>query len=513
MFILLFFSSIIFGITTVKENNAVTIENPTDMKIEMLGDFSESFSTEPHRLSGITFMDGSIFGITTSHGFIYEYDAVTGVSIGNYSLPFATGGIANDGTNLYISTYLTPPNGTIAKFNSTGAMISSIHTPLSVGVFRSLTWDGTHLWAFQTDVNNLHRIDPDTGVIIKTITLPFFPADIEWYNGLLWCVDYIEDRVIAFDPQTGSAVEGFASPYLSSSGIACNDTHLFHSNSDSFDEVSITRIPTNPGDVYLREELSISNASDIAYGNKQFFVCENQSTSIRTYDISNAYTSTWSVPFHPVGLTVMFDAYLAMSSEESPYNIYTYSFDGTQIKSHTALDVMIKSLAFDGAFLWAMGQDNILYKLDPLDMSTLEEFPVSGIYGITYDYNNDVIWGYERDEYLIRAINTTTGEFRDEFIDITSIGPGFGYGLTFTGEHLVLAKFTDSDSYYYKIIPIVIEDEPTPTPTPSETDTQQPGYFIPNIPGYAEDLIAFGIGVVLASIIVGIIVIVRRSKR
>jgi len=519
--ILVFFSSLVLGFKS-NETMSIIDNNSTEVKTNaILGDYNyPTFSTDPDGLYSMTYLDGSIYGVNpVPSNIIYEYDAVTGLNIDNYTLPFATYGITTDGTNLYSSIYtLTTPNGTIVKMDSTGVEISRIHVTLNTGILHDLAWDGSNLWAFQSVPGCLIQINPTTGIVSKNITISYFPHGITWYDDLIWTVRYGDDRVEVIDPFTGSSVEGFASPYHHDSGIACNGTHLFLSDYITELEVAIVELATAPGEVFLQNNIGVSSVLDIAYGGKSYFVSSNYSSLLRTFSQANYYTGVLSLPIDPVGLTVMFDTHLVVSSRFAPYNIFTFTLDGTLVSNQTALDVMIRSLTFDGTYLWAMGHDNILYKLNPLDMSVVSQFSVETFYGISYDETNDVIWAVSKEDHGIKVINTTTGLLRDEFINLTSYGVGPETGLTYTDNHIVVAKYDSGDYYYYKVNPVAIEDEeepeptPTPTPTPSENETLPPGYFIPGVPGYVEDLIAVGIGIVFASLIAGIIAIIVRSK-
>jgi hypothetical protein len=205
---------------------------------------------------------------------------------------------------------------------------------------------------------------------------------------------------------------------------------------------------------------------------------------------------------------------MLISSANAPYNLLTVSTTGTILANQTALDVMIVSLAFDGTNIWAMGQDSILYKLDPFDMSIVTEYPLEYFRGITYDSTNSIIWAISRVDHQIKYFDPVKEELGNTVIDIEAPVAPLETGLTFTGDYLITTAYYAGNSYFYKINPVAkdVEPEPTPTPTPTPTNTSEPSGLFPGLPYYAEDLIFLGIGIVSASIIAIVIGIVRRKR-
>jgi hypothetical protein len=422
-----------------------------------------------------------------------------------------------------VSLYdLAPPNGTIIKYDFSGNEISRIYVPRNSDFIHGLTWDGSYLWAHQESPNCLLRIDPDTSIISKNITLDFTPHGLVYYRNRIWADAYSIQRVVAINPNTGEKTDYFDSVYFLDSGIACNETHFMQSNYlDSMEPFAIAffELPQEPGDVFTKSSQLFTNVLDITYKKDFVYFAENSTTYI--YGISDSQGGgfiTWSTnSFNPVGMTIINDNYLLMSSLDAPYNLYTFTMDGTLVMNQTSeVNVMMRSLEFDGTYVWAMGIDGILYKLDPIDMSIIDQFTLSNrIFSIAYDYDLDVLWAVDKSDHTIKYINTTTGEYGENTFDIQSPISTLEYGLAYDGEFLIIAT-SYSGGYLYKILKGELdppEEPPTTTPPPSTTPTSPgPDGLFPSLPYYIEDLIFFGIGAVLVGLIFGIIAIVRRSK-
>jgi len=491
----------------------------TNIETNLLGTIAHSFETHVG-FWAFEYLDGLIYGVDGQSSNLYVYNAVTGVSTDNISIPFPSKGITTDGTNLYLSIYtITTPNGTIVKMDTAGNEISRFSVPIGVGIIADLTFDGDFLWANQETGYSLLRIDPDTGIISKNISIPFVSHGITLYRNKIWANYFSADSVYAFDVNTGVHTDRFASPFHFDSGLACNSTHFMQSRYiNAMDPYAVVfyELPQEPGDIYTNSISLMTNILDITYVNDYVYFSENSSTYI--YGISDSTGSgftSWSTgSFIPVGLTVINDNYFLMSPKFAPYNFYTFTLDGTLLMNQTSeVDIMSMALEFDGTFVWAMGFDRILYKLDPIDMSIVDQFPLPGyICGIAYDYDLDVLWAIDKSDHTIKYINTTNGELGENTFDIqTPISPT-ERSIAYDGEFLIISC-TQGGSYYYKILKGELdpEDPPvTPTPTPSITD---PTGLIPGVTPLIEDLIFLGIGAVSVALIAIVISVIIKAKK
>ncbi|MHA1187320.1 MAG: hypothetical protein ACTSSK_10685 [Candidatus Heimdallarchaeota archaeon] len=521
LFITIFISSLALGFlfqsgVTTATNNQDEFE--TNLGANTFGVFDYSFETHVG-MYAFDYFNGSIYGVDGSTGHIYVYDAVTGESTANYSIPFTATGIATDGTFLYLTRYTAAqPNGTITKCDLLGNEISRLHIPIGSGLLTGLTWDGTELWAFQNSPQCVIRLNPDNGLITKNITMTGIVIhDLTYFNDILWLCRYGQDSVYTFDPNTGVQTDMFSSlPLLHyDSGIAANETHLMQSRYIDMSDpyiIAFFKLPTEPGDIVTRSYQLLTQVLDCAYDGENIYTPENGSTYVYSWNAGTYGLSTFfDSGIELVGLTVIYDNFILASSVDAPYNLYTFALDGTLLINHTALDVMIRSLAFDGSSVWAMGQDKILYELDPSDMSILSERSVGNLYGITYDYTRDVLWAIDKSDDTINYINTTSGVVGENPIAIDPSITSGEYGLTFNGEYLIVSTVNDGGRFY-KIVPGEIDEEDVPDITPTPTPTDPSGLF-PGVTPLVEDFIFLGIGAVSVGLIFGVIAIVRRAKK
>ncbi|NHJ46409.1 MAG: hypothetical protein FK733_01355 [Asgard group archaeon] len=519
----LIFTAIIIPCLVLSNNNLGDVIAQSDEKSneiictpDMLGMLGTTFDTHVG-LNSMDYLNGKIYGVALGGTGLYGFDAVTGVSTDNISLSFPTFGITTDGIDLYLSIYSAGKNGSIVKMDTTGTEISRIHVDVDNEYIGGLTWDGTYLWGYQTSIWHLLKIDPANGNVLSNFTIGRDLRDLSWFDTKIWGVAWGLDRVDVINPYTGSYVEGLRSPYHHDSGITNNGTHMFQSDYATELEVDITPLNTNPGEVFLREPLSSSSILDVALAGNAYYFTENYSTTLTKHSSQlNSYDTTVIIGFQAAGITNLDDSTLLISEANAPYNLLTVSTTGTILANQTALGVMLVSLAFDGTNIWAMGQDSILYKLDPFDMSIISQYPLEYFRGITYDSISNIIWAVSRVDHQIKYFDPVKEELGNAVINLTAPVAPLETGLTFTGDYLISTAYYAGNSYFYKINPVAkdIEPEPTPTPTPTPTPSNStgPDGLFPGLPYYVEDLIFLGIGLVTASIIAIVIAIARRKR-
>ncbi len=512
--IAIFFSSLLFGLAINSNKvNAVSNDDASDLDLQpkVFGDIDFQFGT-PAGMWAIEHLNGLIYGVTGASMVLYVYDAVTGVNTNNYTIPYPSYGLTTDGTNLYTTcaTFATP-NGTIMKLDLTGNEISRINVPLAAGILNGLAWDGNYLWAYQNSPACFLRIDYDTGVISRNLTAVTAPHGMTWYNDLLWVENYGIDQLAALNPFTGTRVYIFNAPYHFDSGLTHNGTHIIQSRYiDAMDPfaISFSKIPSEPGDIFTKSYSLGSNMLDITYDGTDFYWNENGSSYIYVSDgVTSGIIDTWDSTVEPVGLTMVGDI-LVMSTENAPYNLYSFTKDGTMLANNSALNVMINSLAYDGTYLWAMGLDGILYKLNLVDFSIVSQYSIGNFKGITYDYVNDVIWAVSRQEHTVRYFDLAKEQLGNNHINLTIPITTTEYGLTFDGDFLVITT-SYNGGYYYRIIPCELDAEPPPTPTPTPTPFE--GLF--GLSNLYENLLFVGFGIVGMGLIVGLILLLRRIKK
>ncbi len=511
--IAVFLSSLILGMT-ITPNRTLSLpidDSDPDLQPNILGTIDHSFSTA-FGMWEIEYLNGLIYGVDASTLRLYVYDAVTGVNTVNYTTPTLTTGIATDGTNLYttVATGATP-NGTIIQLDLTGNEISRIHIPIKAGVLNGLAWDGNYLWAYQNIPSRLIRIDYDTGIVSRNITSPSVPHGMTWYDDLLWVENYGIDQTAAINPLTGAVEYVYSAPYHFDSGLTNNGTHFIQSSyAASPYEISFSEIPSEAGEIFTQSSQFSTNMLDIAYDGSDFFFTENGTDWIqKSNSVTMGISDVWSNGLENVGITVM-DDILVVSTINAPYNLYTFTKDGTMLANHTALNVMLKSLDYDGTYLWAMGADNILYKLHPTNMSIASQYAVGNFKGITYDFVNEVIWLVSSIEHKVRYFDLAKEQLGNNHLNLTAPISPSEYGLEFDGEFLVITT-SYGGGYYYRIIPCELDAEPPVTPTPTPTPTPFEGLF--GLSNLYENLLFVGFGIVGTAIISFVIAILIRRKR
>ncbi|WP_407146659.1 DUF5074 domain-containing protein [Bradyrhizobium sp. ORS 86] len=121
----------------------------------------------------------------------------------------AHAGTAFDGKHLYQIT-----EDRIHKIDPrNGRVVSTIPSP-GGGRDSGLAWAEGSLWVGQYRDRKILQIDPDTGVILRTIESNRFVTGVTWVDGELWHGTWEDDasEVRHIDPQTGEVLERLEMP-------------------------------------------------------------------------------------------------------------------------------------------------------------------------------------------------------------------------------------------------------------------------------------------------------------
>jgi len=126
----------------------------------------------------------------------------------------------------------------------TGKQLGSIAAP---GQGNSgLAWAEGSLWVGQHRERKIHRIDPDTGVILRTIESDRFVTGVTWVDGELWHGTWEEDEseLRHVDPESGRVLERLAfSPGMGVSGLESDGGELFFCGGGQSGKVRAVRRP------------------------------------------------------------------------------------------------------------------------------------------------------------------------------------------------------------------------------------------------------------------------------
>ena len=92
-------------------------------------------------------------------------------------------------------------------------MLATIPAP-GDGGDSGLAWAEGTLWVGQHRGRKIHQIDPETGVVLRTIESDRFVTGVTWVDGELWHGTWEEEAsdVRRIDPETGEVLERLEMP-------------------------------------------------------------------------------------------------------------------------------------------------------------------------------------------------------------------------------------------------------------------------------------------------------------
>src|ERR1700710_1955420 len=117
----------------------------------------------------------------------------------------ASAGTAFDGRHLFQIA-----GDRIQKIDpGTGQVLSTLPAPGGTGNDAGLTWAEGTLWVGQYRDRKIHQIDPDTGVILRTISSDRFVTGVTFVEGELWHATWENDEseLRRVDPHSGAVLE------------------------------------------------------------------------------------------------------------------------------------------------------------------------------------------------------------------------------------------------------------------------------------------------------------------
>jgi streptogramin lyase len=135
-------------------------------------------------------------------------DPESGAITGAIEVP-AHAGTAFDGTHLYQIA-----EAVIRKIDcATGEVVATIPAPGNGGD-SGLAWAEGSLWVGQHRDRKIHRIDPETGEVVRTIVSDRFVTGVSWVDGELWHATWEGDAsdIRRIDPDTGEVLHRLDMP-------------------------------------------------------------------------------------------------------------------------------------------------------------------------------------------------------------------------------------------------------------------------------------------------------------
>jgi glutamine cyclotransferase len=128
---------------------------------------------------------------------------------------------------------------------ATGDVVASIPAPGSGGD-SGLAWAEGSLWVGQYRDRKIHQIDPDTGVVVRTIESNRFVTGVTWVDGELWhgVWDGDESELRHIDPANGTVLERLEMPPgIGVSGLESDGAGLFYCGGGPSGKVRVVRRP------------------------------------------------------------------------------------------------------------------------------------------------------------------------------------------------------------------------------------------------------------------------------
>jgi glutamine cyclotransferase len=132
---------------------------------------------------------------------------------------------------------------------ASGKMMRSIEVAAHAGT----AFDGQHL--FQIAEDRIQKIDPKTGRVLATIPAPGGGGDsgLAWAEGTLWVGQYRNRKIHQIDPETGVIVRTIESNRFVT-GVTWVDGELWHATWEG-EESDLRRVDPRTGEVQERLEM------------------------------------------------------------------------------------------------------------------------------------------------------------------------------------------------------------------------------------------------------------------
>ena len=174
------------------------------------------------RVNGVTY-DGSNVWFAAGDT-LKALDPSSGKTLRSIDVP-AHAGTAFDGKHLFQIA-----ESRIQKIDAeTGQVLSTIPAP-GAGADSGLAWAEGTLWVGQYRARKIHQIDPETGVILRTIDSNRFVTGVTWVDGELWHGTFEDEKseLRRIDPQSGEVLEQLDMPAgVAVSGLESNGSDTF----------------------------------------------------------------------------------------------------------------------------------------------------------------------------------------------------------------------------------------------------------------------------------------------
>jgi outer membrane protein assembly factor BamB len=171
---------------------------------------------------------------------LLAFDPESGVPTRTLARP-CDAGTAFDGKYLYQIA-----EARIDKIDpASGDVVASIPAPGN-GSDSGLTWAEGSLWVGQYRDRKIHRIDPETGAVLRSIECKQFVTGVTWVDGELWHGTWEGDEsdIRRIDPASGAVLERLTMPSGAGvSGLESDGAGLFYCGGGPSGKVRAVRRP------------------------------------------------------------------------------------------------------------------------------------------------------------------------------------------------------------------------------------------------------------------------------
>jgi streptogramin lyase len=151
-------------------------------------------------------------------------------------------GVTFDGTHVWFAR----GDGLVALDPASGAIVCE----LPVAAHAGTAFDGKHLWQIADD--RIQKVDPGSGRVLATIPAPSQGRDsgLTWAEGTLWVGEYRARRIHRIDAETGAVLRTIESDRFVT-GVSWGDGELWHATSED-ERSEIRRVDPGTGRVLER---------------------------------------------------------------------------------------------------------------------------------------------------------------------------------------------------------------------------------------------------------------------
>ena len=188
-------------------------------------------------VAGVSY-DGTNVWVATGDA-LSAMDPASGETVRTLDVP-AHAGTAFDGRHLFQIS-----GDRIRKVDPTsGRVIASVPAP--DGGASGMAWAEGSLWVGQHRNRKIHRVDPETGAILRTIESNRFVTGVTWAGGDLWHGTWENDEseLRRIDPQTGEVLEKLdMPPGMAVSGLESDGGDMFFCGGGNSGKVRTVRRP------------------------------------------------------------------------------------------------------------------------------------------------------------------------------------------------------------------------------------------------------------------------------